>query len=114
MGFYERELAVTQINITNTFGTDYDQGDFVLEQGYFGNVVNQDGIANGATGVIDINSMRVVETDQTKAGDTFAVSTDETPSVTRPLEATSNSPLELSIVRPPKTSIVPPSARIRL
>jgi hypothetical protein len=81
MGFYEKKLAVTQVKITNTSGSDYDQGDFVLEQGYFGNVVNQDGIANAATGIIDINSMRIVETDQTKAGDTFAESTDETPSV---------------------------------
>ena len=81
MGFYEQKLAVTQVTITNTSGTAYAQGDFVLEQGYFGNVVDKDGIANAATGTIDINSERVVETDQTTAGDTFAVSSDETPSV---------------------------------
>ena len=80
MGFYEEKLNVTQIKITNTSGSPYVQGQFVLEQGFLGNVTDPLGIANGSDGTIDINPERIVETDQTKAADTFAESSDGTPS----------------------------------
>lgn len=77
--FHEHKVSLFQVRITNTSGTAYVQGQLVLEQGYFGNVVNPLGIANGAEGVIDINPNRIIETDQIDTGDTFAESTDATP-----------------------------------
>ncbi|NIU83393.1 MAG: hypothetical protein GWN64_07920 [Candidatus Thorarchaeota archaeon] len=81
MGFHENQLNVYQVRITNTSGAAYTQGQLVYEQGYFGNVVSPDGIANGAVGVIDINPNRTIETDQIETADTFAESTDSTPAI---------------------------------
>lgn len=83
MTFHENKLSQTQVKVTNTSGATYVQGQLVLEQGYFGNVVDDlaAGIINGAECTIDIDDNRTIQTDQTKAGDTFTESTDETPSV---------------------------------
>lgn len=81
MSFHEDKLSVTQVTVENTSGSDYDQGDLVYEQGYFGNVVSPDGIADGSTGVIDINSERIIQTTQIESTDTFAESTDGSPAI---------------------------------
>lgn len=79
ISLYEKKLSVTQVIIENTSGSPYVQEELVYEQGFFGNVTDPDGIADGATGVIDINSERVLETKQINTADTFAESTDDEP-----------------------------------
>jgi hypothetical protein len=73
MGFHEQKLSVSQVTIKNNSGAAYTQGKLVYEQGYFGNVTDPLGIAAGANGVIDIESRRIIETDQINAADTFTV-----------------------------------------
>ena len=72
--FHEDRLSAGQVVITNTSGVAYEQGQLVLEQGFFGNVTEPDGIAAAATGKIDISTDRIIQTDQINTGDTFAVS----------------------------------------
>ena len=69
--FSEVELSLKQVQVTNNLGRTALQGEFVYLDGYFGNVVEYGGIANGATGMIDINSERKIRTKQVEATDTF-------------------------------------------
>jgi hypothetical protein len=75
--FHEKQVYKTQVQVQNSSGTAYVQDQFVLEQGFFGNVVNPEGIADGEWGTIDIDSDRALETSQINTGDTFAESTTE-------------------------------------
>lgn len=81
MTFHENKTQQSQVIVENTSGTAYVQGELVLEQGFFGNVTNPEGIADGAKGTIDINTERSIETDQINTSDTFAVSTGQTPAI---------------------------------
>jgi hypothetical protein len=67
-----REASLKQIEVENTTTHDYVCGELVFEQGYFGIVMEDLGIAQGEKGHIDINPMQVIETDQIEATDTFA------------------------------------------
>ena len=59
--------------ITNNLGRDTTIAELVYLGGYFGDVVEQDGIANAATGRINIDSDRIIRTEQMEATDTFTV-----------------------------------------
>ena len=57
--------------ITNNLGRATTIAELVFLSGYFGDVVEQDGIANAATGRINIDSDRIIRTEQMEATDTF-------------------------------------------
>ena len=57
--------------VTNNLGRTVLQYEFVYLDGYFGEVLEYGGIANGATGRINIDGEREVRTEQVEATDTF-------------------------------------------
>lgn len=57
--------------ITNNLGRAVTIAELVYLGGYFGDVVDQDGIANAADGRINIDSDRIIRTEQIEATDTF-------------------------------------------
>ena len=57
--------------ITNSLGRTIELFEFVLLSGYFGECVEPDGIANGATGRINVDHERIVQTDQINTAATF-------------------------------------------
>lgn len=57
--------------VTNNLGRDVVYGEFVYLDGYFGEVREYGGIANGAQGRINIDGDRIVSTQQVEATDTF-------------------------------------------
>ena len=59
--------------ITNNLGRATTIAEIVFLSGYFGDVVEIDGIANAATGRINIDSDRIIRTEQMEATDTFVV-----------------------------------------
>ena len=59
--------------ITNNLGRDTTVAELVFLSGYFGDVVEIDGIANAGTGRINIDSDRIIRTEQIEATDTFTV-----------------------------------------
>ena len=59
--------------VTNAEGRTVLFAELVYLGGYFGDVADQDGIANSAAGRININSDRTIRTKQIKAADTFTV-----------------------------------------
>jgi hypothetical protein len=65
-----------QILVTNNLGRTINWGEFVFLGGYFGEVREYDGIANGATGYININPNRIIKTQQVEATDTFTAGND--------------------------------------
>lgn len=71
--FHENFINVDLILITNSSGAAYVHLQLVYENGYFGEVREFDGIANGATGYINIYSKRRITTTQIDTGDTFVL-----------------------------------------
>ncbi len=71
--FSEVKINDKQPVITNNLGRDTTIAELVFLSGYFGDVVEQDGIANAATGRINIDSNRIIRTEQIEATDTFVV-----------------------------------------
>lgn len=69
--FTEKKIGDHTPVVTNNLGRAVVFGEFVYLGGYFGNVIEQDGIANGATGKIDIAHDRIVSSKQVEATDTF-------------------------------------------
>ena len=59
--------------ITNNLGRDTTIAELVFLSGYFGDVVEQDGIANAGTGRINIDSDRIIRTEQIEVTDTFTI-----------------------------------------
>lgn len=59
--------------ITNNLGRTALLAELVYLGGYFGEVTEQDGIANSATGRINIDSDRTIRTEQIEVTDTFTV-----------------------------------------
>ena len=59
--------------ITNNLGRAVTVAELVYLGGYFGDVIEQDGIANSADGRINIDSDRIIRTEQIEATDTFTV-----------------------------------------
>jgi hypothetical protein len=72
-GFHENFISIDLIKITNSSGVAYVHLQLVYEDGYFGEVREFDGIANGATGYINIYSKRRITTTQIDTGDTFVL-----------------------------------------
>ena len=71
--FSEVSINDKQPVITNNLGRDTTIAELVFLSGYFGDVVEIDGIANAATGRINIDSDRIIRTEQIEATDTFTV-----------------------------------------
>ncbi len=71
--FSEVSINNKQPVITNNLGRDTTIAELVFLSGYFGDVVEQDGIANAATGRINIDSNRIIRTEQIEVTDTFTV-----------------------------------------
>ena len=71
--FHESAVDVDQVLITNSSGAAYVHLELVLEDKLFGEVIEFDGIADSATGMININSKRKISTSQIDTGDTFVV-----------------------------------------
>ena len=71
--FSEVTINDKQPLITNNLGRATTIAELVFLSGYFGDVVEQDGIANAATGRINIDSDRTIRTEQMEATDTFVV-----------------------------------------
>lgn len=60
-----------QVTVTNNLGRTALFQELVYLDGYFGEVKEVGGIANGATGKININAERKIKTQQVEATDTF-------------------------------------------
>jgi len=71
--FSQITLNDKQPLVTNDLGRDVTIAELVYLNGYFGDVVEQDGIVNGAAGRINIDSDRTIRTEQIEATDTFTV-----------------------------------------
>lgn len=69
--FAEREKGGSLRLVTNNLGRDVEQHEFVYLDGFFGEVADSAGIANGAAGYIDIAADRSVTTEQVEATATF-------------------------------------------
>ena len=70
--FAEREKGGSLRLVTNNLGRAVEKHEFVYLGGFFGEVADTDGIANGASGYIDIAADRSVTTEQVDAASTFA------------------------------------------
>lgn len=71
--FTELTLSDTQPLITNDLGRTALMAELVYLDGYFGDVTEQDGIADSATGRINIDSERTIRTEQIEVTDTFTI-----------------------------------------
>lgn len=69
--FSEVTESDKQVLVTNNLGRTAKYGELVYLDGYFGEVREYGGIANGATGRININADRIIRTQQVEATDTF-------------------------------------------
>lgn len=69
----EATASDNQITITNSSGRAYTNREIVSEEGYVGEVREYDGIADGATGKINIVHDRIIRTIQADLTDTFVV-----------------------------------------
>lgn len=69
--FAERKKGGTLRLVTNNLGRAVEKHEFVYLGGFFGEVADTDGIANGSAGYIDIASDRSVTTEQVEATATF-------------------------------------------
>lgn len=63
---------VVPISITNATTRKMEFGETVFVSGWIGNVIEQDGIAAAATGLIDVNPNRNISMNQVDVADTFA------------------------------------------
>jgi hypothetical protein len=59
------------IPVTNGTSRKWLFGETVFIDGWIGNVMDQDGIAAGASGKIDVNPNRNISMNQVDSGDTF-------------------------------------------
>jgi len=71
--FSETTLSDRQVLVPNAEGRTVEFAELVYLNGYFGNVVDQDGIETAKSGRIDIDSQRIIRTEQMAAADTFVV-----------------------------------------
>ena len=69
--FSERTSSDKQVLVTNNLGRTAEFAELVYLDGYFGEVRETGGIANGATGYINIRDDRLIRTQQVEATDTF-------------------------------------------
>jgi hypothetical protein len=66
-------MSLKQIEVTNDLGYDVEHLELVLIAAMFGEVRTFDGIANGAVGLINLDSEREINTNQIDTGDTFVL-----------------------------------------
>lgn len=71
--FSELTLNDKQPLVSNALGRAVLLAELVYLNGYFGDVTDQDGIADSADGRINIDSNRTIRTEQIEATDTFTV-----------------------------------------
>lgn len=71
--FHETEVDMNQVLVTNDLGYAVEHMELVLIATYFGQVLEFDGIAIGAAGMIDLKSDRKITTTQIDVGDTFVL-----------------------------------------
>lgn len=69
--FAERKDGSTQRLVTNNLGRAVEKHELVYLGGFFGEVADYAGIANGAAGYIDVAADRIITTEQIEATDTF-------------------------------------------
>ena len=69
--FSEVTSSDKQVLVTNNLGRDAEFAELVYLDGYFGEVRETGGIANGETGYINIRDDRLIRTQQIEATDTF-------------------------------------------
>lgn len=72
-GFTELTLSDKQPLVANAEGRTVLFAELVYLDGYFGDVTDQDGIANSASGRINIDSDRTIRTEQIEVTDTFTI-----------------------------------------
>jgi hypothetical protein len=71
--FSEIKSNDTQPLVTNNLGRTVEQYELVYLDGYFGEVLEYGGIADGATGRINIDGNREIRTEQVEETDTFTI-----------------------------------------
>lgn len=71
--FYARTLDDLRVVLENTTARDLEQYELVILNGYFGEVLNVEDVANGEDAIVNIDSMRTIRTDQVGAAQTFVV-----------------------------------------
>lgn len=71
--FEESSVDINQVKVTNNLGRVAQHLELVILDGYFGEVREMDGIADGATGYININPNRKIGTTQVNITDTFVL-----------------------------------------
>ena len=71
--FHESEIDINQVKVTNDLGYDVVHLELVLIATMFGQVVEFDGIADAAEGLIDIEPNRKISTTQIDLVDVFVV-----------------------------------------
>ncbi len=71
--FEEAKVGEKQVAVTNSNSVTVEHLELVLLNGYFGEVREFDGIAAGASGMINIDSDREIGTTQIDASSTFTV-----------------------------------------
>ena len=71
--FSEKTLNDKQVLVPNAQGRTVLMAELVYLNGYFGDVVDQDGIATATSGYININSERIIRTEQITITETFVV-----------------------------------------
>jgi len=67
-GFHEQTLSDRTFLVKNETGRTVLQHELVIINGVFGNVLEHKGIANGASGLVNINNDRTIKTAQLHAG----------------------------------------------
>ena len=71
--FDEKYLSVTQVLVTNNLGRAIEHKEIVALDGFVGEATDFDGIADGASGYINVYDQREVGTTQINITDTFVV-----------------------------------------
>jgi len=69
--FTNKKLSDNTPVVTNNLGRAVVKGEIVYLGGFFGEVIEQDGIANAATGKINIDFQRIISSKQIEVTDTF-------------------------------------------
>ena len=71
--FQNKTVKDRIVVLENTLARDVEQFELVIFNGYFGEVRNVEDVANGDDILVNIDSNRIICTDQVGAGQTFAV-----------------------------------------
>lgn len=69
--FSEKKLSEQTLKITNTTNRKYEYGEIVFVSGFYGNVIEREGIMPEMSGLINIGAMRAITSDQIDNTDTY-------------------------------------------